>query len=40
LFQRSVEVYLIRRLCLQAGVGAAIVEELDVLADPVSGFAD
>jgi len=40
LFQRSVEVYLIRRLCLQTGVRAAIVEELDVVADPVSGFAD
>ncbi len=34
LFQRSVEVYLIRRLCLQARVWATVIEELDVMADP------
>jgi len=40
LFLRPAEVYLIRRLGLQAWMGATIIEELDVLADSASGFAD
>jgi hypothetical protein len=40
LLLRSVEVYLIWRLGLQAGVRAAAIEELDILADPASGLAN
>ena len=40
LFLRSVEVYLIRRLCLKAGVRTALIVESDVLPDSTSGLAD
>jgi len=40
LFRRTVGVYLIRRLRLQAGVRTTVIEELDVPADPASGLAD
>jgi len=39
-FRQAIEVYLIRRLPIQAPVWAFVVVELDVAADPAAAFAD